>query len=737
MALSNFILSAILYLNFEGIALKLIYNSTKSSLAQISQDTDVIITTANSLSYRIYCDLSISKLLYYDSPDVYDEGPAYTQLNNYRFSIPFIDSIYVYNASNLSNSIYISISSDQSSFQKVDKGAFFDQEILEILKKGTEEYKPLLPIPRGIKITTSQNEYVKNYYTFIYYDALLEKGSVKNAVVVNVSDVWLQKIGDVQTSSGGSDVCTFILDSKGTLISSNWKYPILSDLSDKSYVGKITGAGDEPGYFVWDVEGTKSLATYSAPNSFGWRFVRLTPYKDIIREIDAMKLKTITIGILFLVFGLVISFLVSRRIYRPINSIISTLDNLEAEKRNSFHTLRQDFLRNILMEKEPLSAGSLQQKFTRYDINLEIEKRFVLVLMRIDRYFDFLKRYNSEDRNLYKFAIMNIASEICSRRYANEAAETGEDSVVLLLSIPKEEDVIFDADFNSMLKEIQAGISKYSEVSVSLTVSLPGNTVDSIAQLYKQVKEASFHKLFLGHSCIIYSEEIMGFKDKIYIYPKEKENLLVEAIMLDRMQKAKSIYLEIIDDARDYPYTVINLALSSLIFTIRNISENIQRYATKTDGPVLDTFISLDGLETVDEMNARFFELFDAISVRMKDMRGSKHEHLVDKINETILSGYMKQDLSLDSIAASLKLSPSYIGRLYKQNTMTTILENIIKIRMEKAKELLSATELSIAEIAENTGFSSSSYFYKTFKRENGLTPNEYRSTHRLHTPII
>lgn len=72
-------------------------------------------------------------------------------------------------------------------------------------------------------------------------------------------------------------------------------------------------------------------------------------------------------------------------------------------------------------------------------------------------------------------------------------------------------------------------------------------------------------------------------------------------------------------------------------------------------------------------------------------------------------------------------MSPSYVGRLYKQHTMKTIVDVIQTVRLERAMALLGQTHLAISDIAERTGFTNTSYFHRTFKKHFGLTPTDYR----------
>ena len=55
-------------------------------------------------------------------------------------------------------------------------------------------------------------------------------------------------------------------------------------------------------------------------------------------------------------------------------------------------------------------------------------------------------------------------------------------------------------------------------------------------------------------------------------------------------------------------------------------------------------------------------------------------------------------------------------------------MEYIAKRRIQEAKSLLTSTELSIADIAEQTGFGSESYFCKLFRRYEGMTPSAFRN---------
>jgi AraC family transcriptional regulator len=77
----------------------------------------------------------------------------------------------------------------------------------------------------------------------------------------------------------------------------------------------------------------------------------------------------------------------------------------------------------------------------------------------------------------------------------------------------------------------------------------------------------------------------------------------------------------------------------------------------------------------------------------------------------------------------SKKLQRSYyhLSRIFAATTGVTIEKYLIRLRMEKAKELLMQDELSIAEISEMLGYSSQQIFSTQFKKETGRTPGKYK----------
>ena len=89
--------------------------------------------------------------------------------------------------------------------------------------------------------------------------------------------------------------------------------------------------------------------------------------------------------------------------------------------------------------------------------------------------------------------------------------------------------------------------------------------------------------------------------------------------------------------------------------------------------------------------------------------------------------GQLILDLDQQLICRELGVSRALLYNKMKAITGTGAKEYITRIRIEKAKNLIETTNLSIADISEMTGFSAQSYFSTAFKNYTGLTPTKYK----------
>ncbi|HYZ67005.1 MAG TPA: AraC family transcriptional regulator [Mycobacterium sp.] len=93
----------------------------------------------------------------------------------------------------------------------------------------------------------------------------------------------------------------------------------------------------------------------------------------------------------------------------------------------------------------------------------------------------------------------------------------------------------------------------------------------------------------------------------------------------------------------------------------------------------------------------------------------------------TVIDRHLGQLLSLRDVARELGMTPGHLTTVVRRRTGRTVQEWIIERRMAEARNLLSDTELSVAEIARRVGISDPGYFSRQFRRTHGASPREWR----------
>lgn len=113
------------------------------------------------------------------------------------------------------------------------------------------------------------------------------------------------------------------------------------------------------------------------------------------------------------------------------------------------------------------------------------------------------------------------------------------------------------------------------------------------------------------------------------------------------------------------------------------------------------------------------------------ELSGTKTETILNKVMSCINRGLSQPDkLSLDSICQELYISKSYICHLFKQATGLSIMQYVNNLRMSEAKKLLIHTDMKVQDIAQRLGYTSSTFFCKTFRKHIHSSPAKYRADH-------
>ena len=103
---------------------------------------------------------------------------------------------------------------------------------------------------------------------------------------------------------------------------------------------------------------------------------------------------------------------------------------------------------------------------------------------------------------------------------------------------------------------------------------------------------------------------------------------------------------------------------------------------------------------------------------------------------DRLLDVYYKTDISLEALSEKLFVSPKTITRIISSAYGKSFNELKLELRIKNAKKLLAETDLSVSEVGERVGYTSSRGFFSAFRKYEGCAPGEYRSAHKNEDTI-
>lgn len=717
-----FLTSTILYVNFQSILMKHEYKARLQNMETEKARITKLSNLALSTAYQIMNDISVMKLIAYDDISAIDESAAFLQLRYYLTNVPDMDSIYVYNKNN--NRIYnVTTESNLTKswnpdYDKKDNN-FYDSSAVEILNNN-DKYLPYIPIPRFYPLDGNNSKCV---YTYIMYKTSV-KNKDKDAVLINLNSEYLFQGFDNQ-----SDNIKLVLDQNFKVVYSNSEQFIVTQQLHKSFDPAGNMKDRDSGYYLTDIDGVKSVIMFTSADKHNWRYISILKYDVLLAQVNRMQTISIIITVMIAVAGMLTAYIFSRRLSIPITSMSKDVKKLQGENLKLWKAVKNRRISELLENGGWDNKGNQitgQEFLSLIGMEAAAAKKLLILCIRPDNYKVLLETQGIEALRTYMFAAMNILSELLGTETKMFNLDMESDKNLLIL---QQEDNLHTDYLREQIKQMQTYVKNYYDISFSVLVSKPETNPDKVYDLYKQLEETITRSIFFGTGYLVFAAD-MGVKDDShYEYPEPKEKQFFEYLMLGKAEAAKKIYEEIITETYQYPVIIYNMVISRLVFVIDKVVSTFQKNGNESS---FSNYFAVSSLiqdtDTITLRNQKFYDLFYGIQRELEKRKSDKSELLVEKINVMIENEYTKGSFSLDYLADSIGMSTAYMCRLYKQYTGITIIDRLAFLRMKKARELLLDTQLPVNEVAERVGYLNPTYFYRVFKKENGVTPKEFRN---------
>jgi AraC-like DNA-binding protein len=441
-----------------------------------------------------------------------------------------------------------------------------------------------------------------------------------------------------------------------------------------------------------------------------------------------------------ILFSLLISAYMARRLYRPINILYSDFARGNKDANQDTVTDEIDMLKQIFSE------------MNTYNSNARIKLKRLDELSKVYHFRSFL-----ENRK-YKKDFIN------DHPYLFDENETCHCELLLVRfdvnhrKMTPDEELLFRTNLEEVLRSYllssQKGIiTKIEEETFVLLYQ--GNEGESLEQT-RRVLTDTVIKLTYQNAYFSLSEPIHNAEEIMEEFIKCQEvmkntyffqwqNQLVTSNQIEKTMNSDEIYRMLLNISASFIRSIVTqnqseingqfLELERRLEKIGNVSQVKDVYnrilveldhefhfTNQMETSLLD---ALYEYRTLADMIHYSRELITSISRQYK--RNDAKEHNYCEMAKQYLNEHYMNDMNITDTADHLNISYSYLSKIFRSITGVTLTEYLNNIRIEKSKDYLTETLMTLTEISEKVGYNNVQSYQRFFKKYVTMTPGEYR----------
>lgn len=573
--------------------------------------------------------------------------------------------------------------------------------------------------------------------------------NIDGAIVVNVNEKELSNL--INTTEFTNSGYVFIMDGKGDVVSHINKSLVTKNIKDRSYVQKIISSQTPTGYIIENLDGKKQIITYYKTEFNDWVYVGVFSLDSLMENVQSLRVKIGIVLFMIIVLGIVMSYIMSRKLYHPLNTLVQTVKQRTGidlkDNENEMALLSRAFTTIARQEEDLLdilekNKVSLREKYLNNLLKGDVEsddretqnqlelpgKYFICSVLTIDNYEKFTSAYSKEQQHYMKILIMKVCEEVISISYKCLSLLNDTNKMIIIINTDMSEKVSIMEDLNRSYLKSQEEISKVFDNSVTIAIGGLHQGEEGIHASFIEALETLKRKLVCGNGKIIICDENL-FKENKYFYPSNIEKHIMNNLNLGMKEETLSAVKELMADMKDRLYISSDNMLQIFIQLVGNtvkylMDNNIN--ISDIFGHDYNLYRSLSGKETLEEIELWLIRFYSQIIEYMKkdDTEGKAHAHRVFEY----IQANLKNNIDVTAIADHVGISYSYVRKLVKDKSGKTVVDYINGLRIEEAKRLLKQTDMSMSDIALQVGYNNYQSFNRFFQKYEGVTPGEFRN---------
>lgn len=580
--------------------------------------------------------------------------------------------------------------------------------------------------------------------------------SSKGTLVCNVYMTNLSKLMNSNKMKNGS---CYVLDETGNVIGKPDKTVITLDRRDieQAYDNHIAQNSQTDSYFYYDNENVRYLCAYRKSDFNGWTYLVIYNLDALMSQSKNTTLHATLLIIMVITLGTLLVFLLSNYVLRPFRKLMGDVRESTVESEQGMNPVRNEviYLNNVfdkmkqqemevhkILEEKKSDAQRLHLKdillgtFESKEIRQELKQcfpydHFMVILANVDDGGQLLRKLSSDERMYYFMQIEDMMNHsFQAEGYVAKAVRLRSTTCALVLNIRCYDQCKVSDYIKETLEQIKKEIQLLFQNTMTMGVSGVHSDLEDLNECTTEALTAVNHRIISGKNQIIFWNEHMGTSKRFY-YSYTVEKKIVNCLKLNNLDAA----IEEIKHLRDGIMAIENISYDNVSLIYQQIISAIVRTFVEEQ---IDTSGVLENAsqayrmiaekDTAEEMENYIIDfLHDTRNVLGIKEDDREEEHVYTKIIH-FLEEHYKEDIDFEGMAKEMGISYSYMRRLVKENSGSSMADYVNRMRIHEAKKLLHTTTLRVAAIAELVGYHNVQSINRFFKKYEGASPNEIRN---------
>lgn len=279
-----------------------------------------------------------------------------------------------------------------------------------------------------------------------------------------------------------------------------------------------------------------------------------------------------------------------------------------------------------------------------------------------------------------------------------------------------------------LLEESNKLLGSYGNYQCYISIGIDTHLFSEVSESIRTgILMSDNQRLNRVEKIMIYNESIINSSE--FSISEEMYSRLKKAIYEESTADINQWLHSLFFNMREYKSSGIidfRKEVSKVLACISEVSKEVG--LVEMDYEILESEFQemMNKVDTIEEIRHYILDIIIKYFDNLVSFRKAKEIMPIQIIKKYINDHYDKQP-TLEEFAVQVELNPIYLSSLFKKHTGMTLTDYLIETRLEKAKELLKNTVLTISQISYEVGYKDSKYFSKLFRRKVGIKPNDYR----------